>query len=219
MRADARVSSERPPMKFCPQCGAPLARRVPPGDDRERAVCTACDLVHFENPKVVAGCLVEHEGGLLLCRRAIEPQGGLWTVPAGFLELREGLVEGARRETREEALADVEILAPHAYLDLPHIGQTYALFRARLRTPERGPRFAPGAESLAVELFDPDELPWDELAFPVVHHALKLWLADRAAGRRHVHLGVVKWNGDGSRFDATNCELLDHLGVPLDGAD
>jgi ADP-ribose/FAD diphosphatase len=202
-------------VKFCSQCGAPIVRRVPPGDDRERAVCTVCAMVHFENPKVVAGCLVEHEGGLLLCRRAIEPQEGLWTVPAGFLELSESVVEGARRETREEALADVEVLAPHAYLDLPHIGQSYALFRARLRTPE----FGPGVESLDVEVFEADALPWDELAFPVVHYALELWLADRAAGRRHVHLGSVKWSGAGSRFDPTNCELIDHLGVPVDGAD
>jgi ADP-ribose/FAD diphosphatase len=187
-------------------------------------------VVHFENPKVVACCLVEHDGRLLLCRRAIEPQHGLWTVPAGFLELREGVVEGARRETREEALADVEVVAPHAYLDLPHIGQTYALFRARLRAPPgvppaapagaplNTPAFGPGAESLAVELFDPDRLPWDELAFPVVHYALKLWLEDRAEGRHRVHLGVVKWSGAGSRFDALNCALLDHLGVPLDGS-
>jgi ADP-ribose/FAD diphosphatase len=200
-------------VKFCPQCGAPLVRRVPPGDDRERSVCTACEAVHFENPKVVAGCLVEDEGRLLLCRRAIEPREGLWTVPAGFLELAEGMVEGARRETREEALADVEVVAPHAYLDLPHIGQTYALFRARLRAPE----FGPGAESLAVEFFDADRLPWDELAFPVVHHALRLWQQDRATGRRRLHLGVVQWSGEGSRFDPGRCALLDHMGVPLDG--
>jgi ADP-ribose/FAD diphosphatase len=123
------------------------------------------------------------------------------------------VVEGARRETREEALAEVEVIAPHAYLDLPHIGQSYALFRAHLRAPD----FGPGAESLEVKLFDPEQLPWDELAFPVVHRALKLWLGDRAAGRQRVHLGVVKWNGEGSRFDPTQCDLLDHLSVPLDG--
>ena len=203
-------------MKFCPLCAAPLERRVPPGDDRERAVCSACGTVHYENPRTVVGCLVEHEDQLLLCRRAIEPGHGLWTTPAGFLELQESLADGAKRETREEACAEVEIVAPHAFLDLPHIGQSYALFRARLRV-EEGPGFRPGDESLETALFAPDALPFGELAFPVVHFALELWLQDRSRGRPRLHTAALRWNGEGSRFDPRRYDLEGHLGVPLDG--
>lgn len=200
-------------MKFCPACGGVLARAIPSGDDRERAVCASCGAVHFENPKLVVGCLVEHESGLLLCRRAIEPARGRWTVPGGFLELAESITEGALRETREEACAEAEIIAPHAFFDLPHIGQIYALFRARLAKPG----FAAGTESLDVRVFGLDELPFDELAFPVVHYALRHYLEDRAAGRHRVHHGAVVFSGQGSRFDLANCELRGHIAVPLAG--
>jgi len=199
-------------MNFCAHCGGPLERRVPAGDDRERAVCTGCGTVHYENPRTVVGCLVEHQGGLLLCRRAIEPGHGLWTLPAGFLELDESLVAGARRETREEACAEVEVEAPHSFLDLPHIGQSYALFRARIAA---GGHYAPGEESLATEVFPLDGLPWDELAFPAVHFALQLYVEDRERDQPRVHTAVVHWRGSGSRFDASEYQLLDHLGVPI----
>jgi len=198
-------------MKFCSQCGAPLGVRVPRGDDRERAFCPQCDTVHYENPKNVVGCMVEHEGRLLLCRRAIEPAEGLWTPPAGFLEMRESAVEGAVRETREEACAEVEVLALHAQLDLPHISQHYALYRTRLK----GDHFAAGIESHEVKLFDPADVPWDEVAFPVMYFALKLWMEDRERGRPRVHHGVVHWNGQGSRLDWRQFELRDHLGVDV----
>lgn len=198
-------------MKFCPDCGSPNEQRIPAGDDRERAVCTACGTVHYVNPRAVVGCVVEHEGSLLLCRRAIEPAHGKWTMPAGFLEIGESLVEGARRETREEACAEVEVLAPFAQLDLPHIGQHYALYRARMTRPE----FAAGIESLEVRLFGLDEIPWDELAFPVVHFALRFYLDDLRADRQQLHLGVLRWLGTGSRYDARNYEVDEHLPVPL----
>ena len=198
-------------MRYCSQCGAPVERRVPTNDDRPRAVCTSCATVHYENPRTVVGCVVEHEEKLLLCRRAIEPARGRWTVPAGFLELEESFVEGALRETFEEAEASVEVLAPHALLDLPHIGQNYALFRARLSSG-----YGAGAESLETRLFALDELPWDELAFPVMHFALRLYVEDRRAGRHRMHLGIVRWKGQGHRFDVGSYELSGHLAVPVD---
>lgn len=194
-------------MKFCSECAALLERLVPDGDDRARSVCPSCGRVHYQNPIVVVGCLVEREDAVLLCRRAIEPVRGRWTIPAGFLELGEGMTDGARRETLEEARADVEITAPHSYLDLPHIGQMHATFRARLRQPG----IAAGPESLEVAFFRASELPWDELAFPAVHFALRFWLEDRAAGSRSVHFGRLRWDGDGSRFDARRYEVVDHL--------
>jgi ADP-ribose/FAD diphosphatase len=198
-------------MKFCSECGGTIEERVPPGDDRRRHVCTACAHVHYKNPIVVVGCLVERDDSILLCRRAIEPAHGRWTTPAGFLELGETMPAGARRETLEEACADVEIVAPHSFLELLHIGQLYAIFRARMRAPE----FAPGIESLECRFFSAADIPWSELAFPAVHFALRLLLDDRRAGRRHVHHGQVRWSGAGSRFDASNYEIVGHLRSPL----
>ena len=199
-------------MKFCSQCGSPsLEERTPPGDDRARLTCTNCGHVHYVNPLVVVGCLVEHKGQLLLCRRAIEPARGRWTTPAGFLELGETLAAGAKRETHEEAGADVEVIAPHSSLDLTHIGQHYAMFRARLV----GDRIAAGEESLECRFFAPDELPWTELAFPAVHFALRLLLDDRATGRHHLHHGRLAWNGEASRFDARNYTIEEHTRTEL----
>ena len=202
-------------MKFCSECGGPLEQVVPEGDDRERARCPGCGTVHYENPRTIVGCLVEHIAGgraqVLLCRRAIEPGQGLWTLPAGFLELNEGAVAGARRETREEALAEVDVAAPHAFLDLPHIGQTYALFRARLV----GGRFGAGQETLEARLFALKDVPWDELAFPVVSCALELYAADRREGVARLHHGVLHWNGQGDKFAWANYELREHIAIEL----
>ncbi len=200
-------------MKHCSDCGGGLVDHVPPGDDRARRWCAACEKAHYQNPLVVVGCLVERGDELLLCRRAIEPAHGKWTTPAGFLELAETLAEGAARETFEEAGAKVEVLAPHSHLDLTHIGQHYAMFRARLTSPE----VAPGAESLECAFFRPDDIPWRELAFPAVHFALRLLLDDRAGGSAHVHHGKLSWTGTGSRFAARNYELRDHLRTPVAG--
>ncbi|KAF7067274.1 hypothetical protein CFC21_073182 [Triticum aestivum] len=108
---------------FCPACGSPTKLAVPDGDEKMRAVCSSCGRVHYENPKMVVGCLVEHDNKVLLCRRKIEPAYGLWTLPAGYLEVGESAAEGASRETLEEACADVEIVSPFAQLDIPLIGQ------------------------------------------------------------------------------------------------
>jgi ADP-ribose/FAD diphosphatase len=170
-------------MRFCSECGQTTARRIPAGEDRERHVCSACGVIHYQNPKLVVGCIVEHGGHVLLCRRAIDPRRGYWTVPAGFLELGESAMAGAIRETHEEAGARVRIVAPYAHFDIPHIGQAYVLYRAELIDE----RFAPGVESLEAKLVQPRDIPWDEIAFPVVRCALELLLEDLSAGRYHSH--------------------------------
>jgi len=176
------------PMQFCPRCGAAaLAWQVPAGDDRERQVCGRCGAVHYRNPLNVCGCIAEHRGRLLLCRRSIEPRLGYWTFPAGFLETGESLVEAAVRETREEACAEVAGARLFALYNLTHIGQVYAVFRGEV--PDGAA--APGAESLATDWFEADEIPWAELAFPVIHDALRLYLADRGAGRFGLHMGDI----------------------------
>ena len=181
-------------MRFCSQCGQETARRIPEGEDRERHVCGACGTIHYQNPKLVVGCIVEHAGRVLLCKRAIDPRRGYWTVPAGFLELGESAMAGAIRETHEEAGARVRIVAPYAHFDVPHIGQAYVLYRAELLEEH----FAPGVESLEAKLVAPDEIPWGELAFPVVRCALELLHEDQRAGRYRSHHAA--WVRDESGF-------------------
>ncbi len=165
-------------MNFCSQCGEPVARKVPQGDNRERFVCDACDTVHYQNPRIVTGCLATWEDRVLLARRAIEPRAGYWTLPAGFLENGETPAAGAARETLEEAVAEVEIIDLYTMFSLPHISQVYCFYRATL--PE--PRFSAGAESTDVALFAEHEIPWEELAFPVIRDTLQFYFEDRARG-------------------------------------
>ena len=198
-------------MKFCSDCAGPLVEHTPDGDDRPRRWCPACQKAHYQNPLVVVGCLVERDDEVLLCRRAIEPAHGKWTVPAGFLELGETLAAGAARETREEAGAQVEVVAPHSHLDLTHIGQHYAMFRARLTAPD----VAPGVESLECAWVRRQDIPWSDLAFPAVHFALQLLYQDRDDGVAKLHHGQVRWSGSGSRFAASNYELSDYIRTPL----
>jgi ADP-ribose pyrophosphatase YjhB (NUDIX family) len=174
-------------MKYCSECGAPVALRVPPGDHLPRHVCDACGTIHYQNPRLVVGCVPEHEGRILLCRRAIEPRLGYWTVPAGFLENGETLQQGAARETREEALAQVDIGSLLAVVHVLHARQVHVFFRAALRSAEYGA----GAESLEVKLVRPADIPWGELAFPSTEFALKRYLEDRAAGREAHHFTTI----------------------------
>lgn len=174
-------------MKYCSACGQPVSLKVPAGDTLPRFVCGACEMIHYQNPKVVAGCIPEWEGQILLCRRAIEPRTGFWTFPAGFMETGEHTAQAAMRETLEEACATVDIGPLHAVFSLPHVSQVYVVFRGALRAPD----FAAGAESLEVQLFPLDKLPWEELAFPVIHEALARYVEDRRQGRQQVHVGVV----------------------------
>ncbi|MCU0936812.1 MAG: NUDIX hydrolase [Gammaproteobacteria bacterium] len=175
-------------MNFCSRCGAPVALRVPPGDDRPRHVCDACGTVHYQNPKLVAGCLVEWGDQVLLCRRAIQPRYGLWTLPAGFMENGETTREAAQREALEEANARVEVLELYSLFDLPHIDQVYCLFRGRLLDLE----FSPGSESLEVRLFREEEIPWQALAFASIARTLQLYFEDRRSGRYHLHTGTIR---------------------------
>lgn len=170
-------------MNYCPECGGPVARRTPPGDDRPRDVCTSCQRIHYQNPKLVVGTLPEWSDRILLCRRAIAPRADYWTLPAGYLENGETAAEGARRETREEAGAQVIGLTPFGLFDLPHVNQIYLMFRGRLTSPA----FAPGPESLAVALFTEAEIPWGRLAFTVVAKTLECYFADRSRGRFNFH--------------------------------
>jgi ADP-ribose pyrophosphatase YjhB (NUDIX family) len=179
---------------YCPSCGsARINWRVPADDDRERHVCEACGVIHYQNPRNVAGCICEHQGRILLCRRAIEPRLGYWTLPAGFMENHETLTEAAARETAEEARASAVAPTLYALFSLPHISQVYAVFRAGVD----GGEAAAGPESLAVDWFDPDAIPWDALAFPVIHESLRLFLADRAAGVFPVHVADIRRRDDG----------------------
>jgi ADP-ribose pyrophosphatase YjhB (NUDIX family) len=175
-------------MKFCSNCGAPVVRRVPPGDSLPRAVCDACNTIHYENPRMIVGCVAEWNGSILLCRRGIEPRYGLWTVPAGFLENGETTAAGAERETLEEANARVGIDGLFALYNLPHINQVYMLFRARLLDLD----FRPGAETLETRLCDETEVPWSELAFVTVRNTLIHWFNDRRKGEFGFHMGTIE---------------------------
>jgi len=178
-------------MNFCSQCGAPVVLKVPPGETLPRFVCEACQTIHYQNPKVVAGCIPEWEGKILLCRRAIEPRVGLWTFPAGFMEQGETTEQAAARETWEEANALVEISSLYAVFSLPHVSQVYVIFRGRLRSAD----FGVGQESADVQLFAYEQIPWENLAFPVIYETLTRYIQDLSRGRFDVHVGVVPPRG------------------------
>lgn len=175
-------------MKFCTHCGHPLVLKTPPGDHLPRYVCEHCGAIHYENPRVVVGCVAEWQHKVLLCRRAIEPRAGLWTLPAGFLENDETVEQGARRESREEALAEVEILAPLALVNVPHVHQVHLMFRARLAQGRHGV----GPESLETGLFDEASIPWPEIAFPSVRYTLECFFADRRREQFEFH--ITTWS-------------------------
>jgi len=166
-------------MKFCSACGAPVELRQPADDNRLRHICTLCATIHYQNPNLVIGAIPEWEDGrILLCRRAIEPCYGLWTLPAGFMENAETTEDAAIRETLEEANARIAITGLYSMYNLPYINQVYLLFRSKLLDLD----FSPGAESLEVELFKELDIPWNELAFRPVHFTLQRFFAERKAG-------------------------------------
>ncbi|AOF82071.1 NUDIX domain protein [Methyloversatilis sp. RAC08] len=170
-------------MNFCADCGSKVEQRVPVGDNRLRHVCPACGTIHYQNPRMVVGTLPIWEGQVLLCRRAIEPRLGYWTLPAGFLENGESAADGALRETLEEACARVALIAPYTMVSVPQIDQMHILFRAELIDTD----FAPGSESLDVRLFDEADIPWDELAFRSVSLTLRTFFDERRMGGFGVH--------------------------------
>jgi len=160
-----------------------FSSQVPDGDNRSRLVCDTCGFINYANPKIVVGSVAVWGERILLCRRAIEPRHGYWTLPAGFMELGETTAQGAARETQEEAGARIDMGPLFAVLDIPHVDQVHIFYLARLTDVE----FEPGPESLEARLFDEDEIPWDDLAFRSVSTALKLFFADRARGSFQIH--------------------------------
>lgn len=165
-------------MKFCSDCGSSIEKRIPEGDDHERDVCSSCGSIFYQNPKVIVGTLPVWENKVLLCKRAIEPRYGYWTLPAGFLELSESSWQGAQRETFEEAGANVESGMLYGVYDLPYISQIYMFYLASV---DAG-KFEAGKESLEVRWFTRDEIPWCELAFPVINSMLERYFADLDTG-------------------------------------
>lgn len=183
-----------PAMKFCSNCGAPVSLKIPPGDTLPRYVCDACHAIHYQNPRLVVGCIAEWEDRILLCRRGIEPRYGMWTVPAGFMENGETTTQGAQRETLEEANARVEVGPLYALYNIPHINQVYLLFRARLLDLD----FRPGAETLDARLFAESEIPWNEIAFTSVRNTLTHYYDDRRHGEYRFHMGTIEPPGQKS---------------------
>src|SRR5712664_771923 len=167
-----------PPMNFCSNCGAKVVLRVPPGDSLPRHVCDNCNTIHYRNPLVVVGTIPVWEDRILICKRAIEPRYGLWTLPAGFMENNESASQGAAREALEEANAKVEITDLYTVYSIPHISQVYMMFLARLLDPD----VSPGTESLEVKLATEAEIPWDQLAFTMVKRSLEHFIEDRKTG-------------------------------------
>ncbi|HSW12854.1 MAG TPA: NUDIX hydrolase [Solimonas sp.] len=170
--------------KFCNACGQAVEFRIPQDDHLARHICPACDHIQYLNPKVITGIIPEWEDGrVLMCRRNIQPRLGLWTFPAGFMELGETSGQGAAREAREEAQADVEPLELLAVINVPYVSQVYMIHRGRLRAAHYGPTF----ESSEVRLMREDEIPWEEIAFPTIWHSLKFFFADRSLGQYSTH--------------------------------
>ncbi|KAI3474533.1 hypothetical protein Pfo_029448 [Paulownia fortunei] len=174
-------------INFCQWCGGSIKYGIPDGEDKPRAICTHCAKITYENPKMVVGCLIEHQDKILLCKRKIQPSLGLWTLPAGYLENGESAAEGAIRETWEEANAEVEALSPFAQLDIPLIGHIYTIFLANLKSPN----FSPGPESLECQLFALEDIPLDSLAFSSMLVTLKLYIEDRKVGSPKFHYATI----------------------------
>ena len=177
-------------MKFCSECGQPVTQRIPEGDNRLRHVCDSCNTIHYQNPNIVTGTLPTWEDKVLLCKRAIEPRYGLWTLPAGFMENGETIEEAALRESHEEANANVELEDIYTIISLPHVHQVYIMYRARLLDLD----FHPGDESLEVELFRKEDIPWEQLAFRTIHFTLEKYFSDRINNSFKVHTHSIYKN-------------------------
>ncbi|MCH9027288.1 MAG: NUDIX hydrolase [Proteobacteria bacterium] len=176
-------------MKFCSDCGQPVVQKVPRGDTLPRHICESCGTIHYQNPKMVVGCVTEHaDGRILLCKRSIEPRLGYWTVPAGFMENDETLEQAAARETREEALATVEILDLFAVVNVTRARQVHLFFRARMI----GDEFGAGDESLEAAWYREQDIPWEEIAFRSGEFALRRFFDDRKNSRTGVHITEVR---------------------------
>ena len=182
-------------MKFCSSCGQTVSQQIPEGDNRLRFVCDECGIIHYSNPNNVCGAILTWGDKILLCKRAIKPRYGLWTLPAGFMENGETITEAAARESMEEANAAAHKLDLFGVFSLPHISQVYMMFKGELVTEN----VSPGIESLETELFDIEDIPWDELAFPVVTRSLKLFINEQnsIAVNNDVHTATAVKHPDG----------------------
>lgn len=181
-------------MNYCSSCGAKVSRLIPEGDNRHRFVCENCHTIHYQNPKIVTGCIPQWQDRILLCKRAIEPRYGLWTLPAGFMENEETILQGAMRETAEEANATVENVQLFCVFSIAHINQVYAMYRGDL---VNGLASA-GEESLEVALLNENEIPWQEIAFQVINETLKLYFQDKKQGHFKIHYGDLVKQDDAS---------------------
>jgi len=179
-------------MNFCSSCGEKVSLKIPQGDNRLRHVCLQCGTIHYQNPKIVTGCIVEWQDNILLCLRSIEPKKGLWTLPAGFMENQETNMEGAAREAREEANADVRNMNLFSVFSIPHINQVYTFYRGSLHQGKA----SVGEETEEIALVAEQDVPWDKLAFPVVIETLKLYFTDRASGDFKTHCGEILKKSD-----------------------
>jgi ADP-ribose pyrophosphatase YjhB (NUDIX family) len=191
-------------MKFCSACGSPVTVRIPDdGDHLPRHVCTACNTIHYINPKVIVGVVPEaSDGRVLMCRRNIEPRKGMWTFPAGFMELGETTGQGAAREGLEESGATIEILDLLCVITVTYVSQIYVIHRGRL--PD-GEGFGPTSESSEVRLMREDEIPWGEIAFPTIYQSLQFFFADRRAGVRSIHaLDLTRRPGKAAQSEITS---------------
>ncbi|MFF7705852.1 NUDIX domain-containing protein [Pseudomonas sp. NPDC007930] len=172
--------------RFCPQCGsASLAPCVPPGDSHSRLVCGACQYVHYVNPKIITGCIIEREGQYLLCQRAIPPRPGTWTLPAGFMESGETTEQAALREVWEETGVRAEILSPYSIFSVPRISEVYVIFRAIAL--EITGQFGP--ETSACRFFAPEHIPWESIYYPAIRQILERYIAERQAGVYGLYVG------------------------------
>ena len=174
-------------MNYCQSCGSPVDLSIPKGDNRQRHVCSSCGDIHYQNPKIVAGCLPVWEDKVLLCKRSIDPRYGYWTLPAGFMENGETLEQAASRESIEEANAVLEGLQLYTVISLPHISQVYMMFLANLKNTD----FHPGEESLETALFTEDEIPWDSLAFKTINSTLQSFFEDRRTGEFSLRTSTI----------------------------
>jgi ADP-ribose pyrophosphatase YjhB (NUDIX family) len=174
-------------MKFCSVCAQEVVHEIPAGDNRLRYCCRQCGTIHYQNPRLVVGTVTAWEDKVLLCKRAIEPRYGYWTLPAGFMENGESTGEGAARETLEEAGARIELGELYSMIDVPHVEQVHVFYLARLLHLD----FEPGPESLEAKLFAEHEIPWESIAFRTVGQTLKWFFEDRRNGTSGVHTSAI----------------------------
>ncbi|PWQ94481.1 NUDIX hydrolase [Leucothrix arctica] len=175
-------------MNFCSECGDKVSLKIPEGDTHLRHVCDGCETIHYVNPKIITGSLPISGDRVLLCKRAIEPRYGLWTLPAGFMENEETVAEGAARETQEEAHAEVSDLQLYTVTSVPSVSQVHVFMKGDLVDDS----YSAGEESLEVELFTEDEIPWDDIAFSAVKSTLKHYFEDRKTGVFPVHTTDIR---------------------------